>query len=59
MKTAEHPFQFCHRVAFRLSNASFHFHFLISRLRLQRQSTDFSQWFLKKLGLETLAASIS
>lgn len=38
-----------------LSNASFHFHFLISRLRLQLQSNDFSQWFLKELGLETLA----
>ena len=38
-----------------LSNASFHFHFLISRLRLQLQSNDFSQWFSKELGLEALA----
>jgi hypothetical protein len=38
-----------------LSNASFHFHFLVSRLRLQLQTNDFSQWFAKELGLETLA----
>jgi hypothetical protein len=38
-----------------LSNASFHFHFLISRLRLHLQTNDFSQWFAKELGLEALA----
>ncbi len=38
-----------------LSNASFHFHFLVSRLRLQLQTNDFSPWFAKELGLETLA----
>ncbi len=39
----------------RLSNASFHFHFLISRLRLQLQTNDFSLWFSKELGLDDLA----
>jgi len=38
-----------------LSNASFHFHFLVSRLRLQLRTNDFSNWFSKELGLETLA----
>jgi Family of unknown function (DUF5752) len=39
----------------RLSNASFHFHFLNSRLRMQLQTNDFSLWFAGELGLETLA----
>ncbi len=38
-----------------LSNASFHFHFLVSRLRLHLQTNDFSQWFTKELALESLA----
>jgi hypothetical protein len=39
----------------RLSHASFHFHFLISRLRLQLQSNDFSQWFANELHNPALA----
>jgi hypothetical protein len=39
----------------RLSHASFHFHFLISRLRLQLQTNDFSQWFANELGDPELA----
>ncbi len=38
-----------------LSNSSFHFHFLISRLRLQLRTNDFSLWFAEQLGLERLA----
>ncbi len=38
-----------------VSHASFHFHFLVSRLRLQLQTNDFSQWFEKELDLGTLA----
>ena len=38
-----------------LSNASFHFHFLVSRLRLHLQTNDFSEWFAKELALESLA----
>ncbi|MBI1983559.1 MAG: hypothetical protein HYS61_05115 [Acidobacteria bacterium] len=39
----------------RLSNASFHFHFIASRLRLHLRTNDFSQWFQNELGLEGLA----
>jgi hypothetical protein len=39
----------------RLGHAAFHFHFLVSRLRLQLQSNDFSMWFKDALGLERLA----
>jgi hypothetical protein len=39
----------------RIGHASFHFHFLVSRLRLQLQSNDFSVWFKDGLGLERLA----
>lgn len=39
----------------RCGHASFHFHFLVSRLRLQLESNDFSQWFVEELGLERLA----
>jgi len=39
----------------KLGSASFHFHFLVSRLRLHLRSNDFSQWFANELGLETLA----
>jgi hypothetical protein len=38
-----------------LNNASFHFHFLISRLRLQLCTNDFSQWLERELGLPALA----
>jgi hypothetical protein len=38
-----------------LSNASFNFHFLVSRLRLQLRTNDFSQWFENELGLKSLA----
>jgi len=38
-----------------LSNASFHFHFLVSRLRLHLRTNDFSQWFKNELGLQSLA----
>jgi hypothetical protein len=38
-----------------MSNGSFHFHFLVSRLRLHLQTNDFSQWFANELGLEKLA----
>jgi hypothetical protein len=38
-----------------LSNGAFYYHFVISRLRLQLRTNDFSQWFANELGLETLA----
>lgn len=38
-----------------LSNASFHYHFLVSRLRLGLRTNDFSLWFEKELGLDALA----
>ncbi len=38
-----------------LSNASFHFHFVTSRLRLQLKTNDFSLWFSTALGLDDLA----
>jgi hypothetical protein len=39
----------------RMGHAAFHFHFLVSRLRLQLQSNDFSMWFKDGLGLDRLA----
>lgn len=39
----------------RLSHASFHFHFIASRLRLQLRTNDFSLWLVNSLGLEKLA----
>jgi hypothetical protein len=39
----------------RLSNTSFHFHFVVSRLRLQLAGNDFSLWFANELGCESLA----
>ncbi len=39
----------------KLSNASFHFHFIGSRLRLHLRTNDFSHWFRTGLGLEKLA----
>ncbi len=38
-----------------LSNASFHYHFVTSRLRLHLRSNDFSLWFSTGLGLDDLA----
>ena len=38
-----------------LSNASFQYHFIVSRLRLQLQTNDFSHWLSKELGLDALA----
>jgi Family of unknown function (DUF5752) len=38
-----------------LSNASFHFHFVTSRLRLHLRTNDFSLWFSTGLGLDDLA----
>ncbi len=40
-----------------LSNGAFYYHFLISRLRLQLRTNDFSHWFENELGLESLARS--
>ena len=37
------------------SHASFHFHFLVSRLRLRLETNDFSRWLHDELGLEQLA----
>jgi hypothetical protein len=39
----------------KLSNASFHYHFVTSRLRLHLRNNDFSLWFSTGLGLEDLA----
>jgi hypothetical protein len=38
-----------------LTNASFQYHFIVSRLRLQLQTNDFSHWLSKELGLDALA----
>ncbi len=38
-----------------LSNASFHFHFVTSRLRLHLRNNDFSLWLSTALGLDNLA----
>jgi hypothetical protein len=38
-----------------LSNATFHYHFLVSRLRLGLHTNDFSLWFENELGLKSLA----
>jgi hypothetical protein len=42
-----------------LSNESFHYHFLISRLRLGLRTNDFSVWFENELGLPALAQRIN
>lgn len=39
----------------RLSRASFYYHFISSRLRLQLRTNDFSVWFERELGLKELA----
>lgn len=41
-----------------ISHASFHFHFVTSRLRLQLRTNDFSHWLAGSLGLTTLAETI-
>ena len=41
-----------------LSHASFYFHFISSRLRLQLRTNDFSHWLADGLGLHTLADSV-
>jgi Family of unknown function (DUF5752) len=41
----------------RLSHASFYYHFIASRLRLQLRTNDFSNWFQTVLGLPHLAAT--
>lgn len=38
-----------------LSHASFYYHFIASRLRLQLRTNDFSNWLEKSLNLKTLA----
>jgi hypothetical protein len=45
---------FRHQLA-HLSSQSFHYHFLVSRLRLGLHTNDFSLWFEKELGLPNLA----
>ena len=42
-----------------LSHASFYFHFISSRLRLQLRTNDFSHWLADGLGLMTLAESVN
>ena len=39
----------------RLTHASFYYHFISSRLRLQLRTNDFSNWFADSLGLARLA----
>jgi len=43
----------------RLSHGSLQFHFLVSRLRLQLRTNDFSLWLAEQLGLEALAHRIN
>lgn len=43
----------------RLSHASFHYHFINSRLRLQLRTNDFSHWIASGLGLENLAQRVN
>lgn len=40
----------------RISHASFNYHFITSRLRLQLRTNDFSHWFSNALGLQRLAS---
>jgi len=42
-----------------LSHASFYFHFISSRLRLQLRTNDFSHWLADGLQLRTLADSVN
>ena len=43
----------------RLSHASFHYHFIASRLRLQLRTNDFSHWLENSLDLGTLAKQVN
>jgi hypothetical protein len=43
----------------RMSRASFYYHFISSRLRLQLRTNDFSHWFENSLGLGTLASRVN
>jgi len=43
----------------KLSHASFHYHFIASRLRLHLRTNDFSNWLENSLGLEALAQQIN
>ena len=43
----------------RLSHASFHFHFIASRLRLQLRTNDFSYWLENSLDLGPLARQVN
>jgi len=43
----------------RMSHASFYFHFISSRLRLQFRTNDFSLWLGNNLGFHTLASSVN
>ena len=49
--------EFCRGLE-QLSHASLQFHFVNSRLRLHLRTNDFSQWFAKELGLDSLARQI-
>jgi len=42
-----------------LGHGAFHFHFLVSRLRLHLRTNDFSLWCADELGLASLAARIN
>ena len=53
-----HP-DLCCPIFEHLSHAGFYFHFISSRLRLQLQTNDFSQWLAGGIGLQTLADSIN
>ena len=43
----------------RLSHASFHYHFVASRLRLHLRTNDFSHWLGTSLGLDALAQQVN
>ncbi len=43
----------------KLSHASFHYHFIASRLRLHLRTNDFSNWLETSLGLEVLAQRVN
>lgn len=43
----------------KISHASFHFHFISSRLRLQLKTNDFSQWLADSLGRHALASHVN
>jgi uncharacterized protein DUF5752 len=43
----------------KLSHASFHYHFIASRLRLHLGTNDFSNWLASSLGLGLLAQRVN